>query len=82
MLTTFTAPDLLYMLPNGDLLTGGGPMISRITPAGVVTTLTLSATFGTAHGIAYDPVGQHLFVIDHSSTAGTMDTLHVIPFTP
>ncbi len=60
----------LHMLPNGDMLTGGGPMISRITQAGVVSTVTLAATFGTAHGIAYDPVGKHLFVIDHSSTAG------------
>lgn len=81
-LATITKPDLLYMLPDGDLLTGGASTISRITQTGTVSTLTLSATFGTAHGIAYDATGHHLFVIDHSATPGTADMLHVIPFTP
>jgi hypothetical protein len=81
-LATITKPDLLYMLPNGDLLTGGSANIFRITQTGTVSALTLTATFGTVHGIAYDATGHHLFVIDHSSMAGTSDMLHVIPFTP
>jgi len=83
--TTTSPPDLLFMLPNGDMLTGGGPTISRITQAGVVSPLTLpgNPTFSDARGIAYDATGHRLFVVDHSSTAGVGDTLNIISnFTP
>lgn len=68
--------DLLTMLPSGDLLTGGGPTISRITPTGQVSTLL--GNFEQVRGIAYDPTGQRLFVIDHSLTVGQPDKLRVI----
>lgn len=64
------------MLPSGDLLTGGGPTISRITPTGQVSTLL--GNFEQVRGIAYDPTGQRLFVIDHSLTVGQPDKLRVI----
>jgi hypothetical protein len=38
-LASVPAVDLLAILPGGDLLTGGGPTISRITQSGQVTTL-------------------------------------------
>jgi hypothetical protein len=73
--------DQLLMMPNGDLLTGGGPAITRVTQAGQMSTLAVPSgvTFSNVEGMAYDPAGHHLFVIDHSSTPGTADKLHVIP---
>lgn len=73
--------DQMVMMPNGDLLTGGGPAITRVTPAGAMSTLAVPAgvTFETVEGMAYDNVGHQLFVIDHSATAGTPDKLHIIP---
>jgi hypothetical protein len=63
-------------LPNGDLLTGGGAAISRITPTGTVTALP-NTGFGTVRGLAYDPAGHRLFIVDHSATPGTPDKLHI-----
>ena len=70
------AVDLLAMLPNGDLLTGGGPTISRITPAGQVT--ALPGSFEQVRGLAYDSAGKRLFVIDHSVTVGVSDKLRIV----
>lgn len=78
-LATLPAVDLLAMLPNGDLLTGGGPTISRITPRGEVTTLP-GGGFEQVRGLAYDPVGQRLFVVDHSVTVGQPDKLRILHF--
>jgi hypothetical protein len=73
--------DLLLQLPNGDLLTGGGGEISRITPAGVVTPLALpGASFEQVRGLAFDAAGKRLFIIDHSATPGRPDRLHVRSF--
>lgn len=77
-LATVTTADLLVMMPNGDLLTGGGATIERITPAGVVTTLP-NTGFETVHGMAYDAEGKRLFIVDHSATVGTPDKLHIQP---
>lgn len=76
--------DLLLLLPNGDLLTGGGPTISRISTTGAVSALTVptGVTFETVNGIAFDPTGHRLFVIDHSATATVPDKLHIFAFTP
>ncbi len=74
--TGLPTADLLMMMPNGDILTGGGAVISRITQAGVVSALP-NTGFETVHGVAYDPVAHHLFVIDHSATVGTPDKLHI-----
>jgi hypothetical protein len=73
-----TAPsvDLLAILPNGDLLTGGGSTISRITQSGESS--TLRDGFEQVRGIAYDDAGKRLFVIDHSLTIGVPDKLRVI----
>ncbi|MEO7732658.1 MAG: hypothetical protein ABIY55_16940 [Kofleriaceae bacterium] len=68
--------DLLAVLPDGDLLTGGGPVISRITQAGVVSTVP-GAGFEQVRGLAYDPAGQRLFIIDHSLTPGSPDQLRI-----
>jgi hypothetical protein len=81
LISGLVTTDLLFMLPDGDMLTGGSAAITRITQAGSATTLSLG-TFSDVRGIAYDGVGHRLFVVDHSSTAGTPDVLHIIPFTP
>lgn len=77
-LATLPKVDLLMMLPGGDLLTGGGPEISRITQAGGVTTLPAHG-FEQVRGLAYDPAGKRLFVVDHSATPGRPDRLHLVP---
>jgi hypothetical protein len=74
-----TAPDLLFQMPNGDLLTGGGPTITRIkTSDGTKTTLG-NTGFELVHGIAVDPAQHRIFVIDHSTAAGTKDYLDIQP---
>lgn len=72
------AADLLAILPNGDLLTGGGPTISRISQDGTVTQLPAPG-FEQVHGLAYDPAGKRLFVVDHSKTVGVPDKLTIVP---
>ncbi len=78
--TVATVPtaDILIMMPNGDLLTGGGAAISRVTQAGVVSTLP-NTGFENVEGLAFDPAGHRLFIIDHSATAGVPDKLHIQP---
>lgn len=69
--------DLLMMMPGGDLLTGGGAQISRITQAGGVTALP-GGGFEQVRGLAYDPAGKRLFIVDHSATPGRPDRLHIV----
>nr|HEX4317060.1 hypothetical protein [Kofleriaceae bacterium] len=74
--------DLLFMMPNGDLLTGGSAAITRITQAGVVSTVDFGSAgsgFSDIRGIAYDPANKRIFFVDHSSVAGTPDVLHILP---
>jgi len=75
-LATVPAVDLLLLLPGGDLLTGGGPTISRITQRGEVS--TLPGAFEQVRGLAYDARGKRLFVIDHSLTVGLPDKLRIV----
>lgn len=75
-LASAPAVDLLALLPDGDLLTGGGPAISRITPRGEVT--TLRGGFEQVRGLAYDAAGQRLFIVDHSLTVGLPDKLRIL----
>ncbi|HEX7839075.1 MAG TPA: hypothetical protein VF469_16470 [Kofleriaceae bacterium] len=75
-LASVPAVDLLVMLPGGDLLTGGGPTISRISQTGQVTTLT--GHFEQVRGLAYDAAHERLFVIDHSVTVGLPDRLRIV----
>jgi hypothetical protein len=79
---TYTHPDLMALLPNGDFLTGGGTSISRISATdGTVTPLTFTGvTFTYAGGMAYDAANHRLFIDDQ--TGGSGDTLDIVPFTP
>jgi hypothetical protein len=70
--------DTLALLPSGDLLTGAGSTILRITQAGAVTPLPLTG-FEQVRGLAYDPAGKRLFVVNHSLTVGVPDKLHILP---
>lgn len=69
--------DLLAIMPNGDLLTGGGTTVQRVTQAGAVTNIFTG--FEQVHGIAYDPTLKRLFIVDHSLTVGVSDKLHIRP---
>jgi hypothetical protein len=71
------SPDLLTMMPNGDLISGGGAAmgIRRITQAGAVTTIFTG--FDVVHGVAYDPALHRLFFVVHSATAGVPDRLMI-----
>lgn len=75
-LASAPAVDLLAMLPGGELLTGGGPTISRITPRGEVS--ALPGKFEQVRGLAYDAAGHRLFVVDHSVTVGLPDKLRIV----
>jgi hypothetical protein len=77
-LAAVPSADLLAVMPNGDLLTGGGAAINRITPSGAVTAI-LEGEFEQVRGMAYDPALRRLFVIDHSATPGTPDKLQIRP---
>lgn len=73
---TVPSADLLALMPNGDLLTGGNG-VHRITQAGVVSTIITGLE--QVRGLAYDPTLRRLFIIEHSATVGTPDKLHVRP---
>jgi hypothetical protein len=75
-LATVPSADLMTLMPNGDLLTGGTG-VHRITQAGVVSTIMTG--FEQVRGLAYDPTLRRLFIIEHSATVGTPDKLHVRP---
>jgi sugar lactone lactonase YvrE len=69
--------DLLTVLPDGDLVTGGTKgAVLRITPAGAVS--TIAEGFEQVRGTAYDPAGKRLFVVDHSR-ASSHHSLHIVP---
>jgi hypothetical protein len=76
-LATVPSADLLAVMPNGDLLTGGTG-VHRITPTGTVTTI-LTGEFEQVRGMAYDAANKRLFIIDHSATPGTPDKLQIRP---
>lgn len=75
-LAALPSVDLLAALPDGSLVTGGGPAISRISPAGEVT--TVAAGFEQVRGVAYDAARARLFFIDHSLTVGRPDKLRTV----
>lgn len=74
---TVPAADLLALLPNGDLLTGGGTDVLRITPGGTVSTVFTG--FEQVRGLAYDAQLKRLFIVEHSLTVGTPDKLQIRP---
>jgi hypothetical protein len=66
--------DLLTVLPDGSLVTGG--------KAGVVTAITrggtqrpLASGFDQIRGTAFDPAGKRLFVVEHGKTK---HVLHIL----
>lgn len=70
--------DLFFVMPNGDLTTGGVTGgIYRITPTGTVT--TIRSGFEQVRGIAYDPTMKRMFVVEHRATMATKPLLHVFP---
>ena len=72
--------DLLTLMPDGDLVTGGaGGTVVRITAAGKVT--EIAAGFAHVRGTAYDPAGKRLFVIDHARASSHRE-LHIVPLEP
>lgn len=73
------AADLLALLPSGELLTGGGPDVLRISASGQVS--AVFSGFEQVRGLAYDAELQRLFFIEHSLTPGTPDRLHIRPLT-
>jgi hypothetical protein len=73
---TVPSADILSIMPNGDLLTGGTG-VHRLTQAGTATTIFTG--FDSVRGTAYDPTLKRLFIINHSATVGTPDKLEVRP---
>jgi hypothetical protein len=49
---------------------------SAIAQSGEVT--ALPGKFEQVRGLAYDPAGQRLFVVDHSVTVGVPDRLRIV----
>jgi hypothetical protein len=83
LIATPPTVDQLCLLPGGDVLTGGGTQIWRMTPsAGSASLRALPGTFRDVRGIAYDAAGQHLFLIDHDPIAGGSDILYTFDFIP
>ena len=76
LVATVPSADLLTILPNGDLLTGGTG-VHRVTQAGAVS--TIFEGFEQVRGLAYDAALRRLFIIEHSATVGVPDKLHVRP---
>jgi hypothetical protein len=86
---SYTKPDLLLQLPDGNMLDGGGTgasgraqAINHIALAdGTVTPLTFTGfTFTYVAGMAYDAVGHRLFVDDQTGSAN--DTFDILPYMP
>jgi sugar lactone lactonase YvrE len=68
--------DMLALLPNGDLVTGGKRgEVYRIDPHG--GTKTIASGFSQVRGVAYDAAGARLFVVEHG--ANGHHVLHVLP---
>ena len=73
--TGLQSADLLTVLPDGSLVTGGkAGVVSKIGIDGRVT--IVAQGFDQVRGIAYDPDGKRLFVVDHSKAAP--HRLHIV----
>jgi sugar lactone lactonase YvrE len=77
--TNLPGVDLLAELPDGDLITGGKKgTVSRIHLAnGAVA--TIAGGFDQVRGVAYDPAGHRLFVVEHTK-ATSRQHLYVVPY--
>ncbi len=68
--------DLLTLLPDGDLVTGGKHgAVYRVSPRGAVS--TIASGYEQVRGTAYDPATHQLYVVDHS-IASSRHKLHVL----
>ncbi len=68
--------DLLAALPDGSFVTGGRTgTVSRIAKDGSVT--TLAKGYEQARGVAYDPAGKRVFVVEYSKIT-EHHKLHII----
>jgi hypothetical protein len=75
--TGLPSADLLTVLPDGSLVTGGKTgAVTRIAPDGKQT--TIASGFEQVRGTAYDPAGHRLFVVEHSK-ATSNHKLHILP---
>ena len=75
--TGLASADLLTVLPDGSLITGGkSGAVVRIARDGSAT--QIAAGFEQVRGTAYDPAGKRLFVVEHSK-ASSNHTLHILP---
>jgi hypothetical protein len=71
--------DLMTLLPDGSLVTGGKTgTISRIAADGKVT--TIAQGLEQVRGLAYDRAGKRLFVVEHSK-ATSNHKLRIVPLT-
>ncbi|MEO8703186.1 MAG: SMP-30/gluconolactonase/LRE family protein [Kofleriaceae bacterium] len=69
-------PDLISLLPCGDLVVGTrAGKLYRVSQGGEVT--TIAGDFEQVRGTAYDPAGKRLFVIEHS-IATSRHQLHIL----
>jgi hypothetical protein len=75
--TKLANADLLTVLPDGSLVTGGkSGAVVRVALDGTQT--TLASGFEQVRGTAYDAVGKRLFVVEHSK-ATSNHKLHIVP---
>jgi hypothetical protein len=75
--TDLPSADLLTLLPDGELVTGGKRgAVYRIAKTGAVS--TIASGFEQVRGTAYDAAKQRLFVVEHSA-ATSHHKLHVLP---
>jgi len=69
--------DLLTVLPDGSLVTGGKTgVVTRVAPDGTQT--PIASGLAEVRGTAYDPAGHRLFIVDKPKSGGT-HMLHVLP---
>ena len=62
-------PDLMTMLPNGDLaIASKTGVVYVVTPAG--SPREIAHGLGPLRGVAYDPAGKRLFVVEHGGSGG------------
>jgi hypothetical protein len=72
--TGLPSVDLLTVLPDGSLVTGGRTgTITEVTRAG--TQRALASGFDPVRGTAYDAAGKRLFIVEHGKTK---HALHIL----
>jgi len=73
-------PDLLAAGPDGSVFVGSAEgRVYRLSSTGEV--VPVDGSFQQVRGVAYDPAGRRLFVVDHDADAsdGLRHLLHIVP---